>query len=648
MPQLPDCEVAIDRGVAFLAKQQQADGSFLSYSSASRQPFRRLRSWQTTFVPALMLASLAHIETRSAMRIRRQLAHFLLRQKDANWSFNYWARGAPERKSQPYPNDLDDTFCALAGLYLHDPGLLGETAMADIVKLLLAAESAVGGPYRTWLVAPDSKPVWLDTDTAVNSNIAYFLSLEGHRLPNLNSLMSEAIRKERFVSPYYPSPYAFGYYFARAYEGSQKGSLLRQVRRLHNRATTDLERALCLSARLRLGDEQPLGDAVSALLTGQRRDGSWAAAAFYADPVKNGKLYYNGAAALTTAFALEALRLFQRARLPSPPETAPKKRQKQVSSASVIRLAREQSKDLEPTLRAQLTGLLRKQASDNNGDEIIGLARSFNQSLRQPIRRPDIFFERLGLANLYGWLAYTIYDDFLDGAGKPSLLPAANLALRRSLDGFDQVIGTNSFGKLTRTVFDTIDSANAWEQNNCRFDVTADKLRVGVLPDYSDLGQLAERSLGHTLAPLAVLLARGMNPSDDAYRQLRLALRHYLIVRQLNDDLHDWQEDLLNGHISYVVGRLLSGLGVKRRAHLLPPLINQARRHFWHHTLPAISLDMRRHTERSRRALEASKLCRATGGIHALLDEQEATIQKTLASQQQTVNFLKHYKKAAL
>ncbi|HVX56564.1 MAG TPA: hypothetical protein VHA37_02425, partial [Candidatus Saccharimonadales bacterium] len=110
----PETEAAIRRGLTFLARQQGDDGSFISYSSASMQPFRRRRSWQTTFVPALMLGALAGLDVPAALRIRRPLAKFLLQQRDANWSFNYWTRQSPDRLTQPYPNDLDDTFCALA------------------------------------------------------------------------------------------------------------------------------------------------------------------------------------------------------------------------------------------------------------------------------------------------------------------------------------------------------------------------------------------------------------------------------------------------------------------------------------------------------------------------------------------------------
>ena len=209
MPRNPDINETIARGLAFLAERQKADGSFVSYSSASVQPFRRRRTWQTVFVPALMLSALAQVNDTSALPIRNKLAEFLLDEKGPEGAFNYWAKNAPEHKTMPYPNDLDDTFCALAGLYLHDTALVDEKMLAQAVALLLAAETAVGGPYRTWLVPTDSEPVWLDVDLAVNSNVAYFLSLIGNRLPKLDGMMEQAITTNTYTSPCYPSEYAY-------------------------------------------------------------------------------------------------------------------------------------------------------------------------------------------------------------------------------------------------------------------------------------------------------------------------------------------------------------------------------------------------------------------------------------------------------
>jgi hypothetical protein len=644
----PKIDLAIERGLAYLNGQQKTDGSFTSYSSANKRPFRRIRSWQTVFVPALMLTSLANLDDPAAKNIRQKLAKFLLKQKDSQWSFNYWSKTAPEYKKQPYPNDLDDTFCALSGLYLHNPSLIDGEALAKIVKLLVATEAAVGGPYRTWLVPAGSPPIWLDLDLAVNSNIAYFLSLAtGNRLPKLDDFMEQSIANSSFKSPYYPSRYAFIYYLSRAYKGAKEKRLLQQARRLQAAAETDLDLALCICARVRLGDSRNLALSIDRLLNGQRRDGSWPAAVFYADPVKEGKLYYNGAPTLTTAFALEALELYRRQARPHENTVLKPVRSsgKPQSQPALLRLANKDTKKLSPELREPLMKLLKKVAVGSNGQEITGLATNFYDSFIAP---PDLpyrdFLDKLGLANLYGWLAYTIYDDFIDDEGRPEFVSVANVAMRRSLDTFSAAAPADSeFTEFVRQIFDTVDSANAWEVANCRFEREGDKLAIGQLPDFGDLSKLAERSIGHALAPMALLAIAGKYPAAVDGRNFLKAFRHYLIARQLNDDAHDWPEDLANGHITIVVAGLLSGLKIKPGNYDARELLTLTRPHFWNSTLSDVCQLMNGHIKFSRQALKTADFLKLDNPITDLLNGLQTSVDNTLQQQSQAKDFLKHY-----
>jgi hypothetical protein len=597
-----------------------------------------------------MLASLSGLNEPAAAEIRGGLAGFLLGQRSPGWSFNYWAQGTPERQSQPYPDDLDDTFCALAALHLQDPGLVDSGVVAQSVKLLLAAETAVGGPYRTWLVPSDSDAVWLDVDTAVNANVAFFLSLLGNRLPALDSLMEKAIAAGRFDSPYYPLAYPVVYYLARAYDGSAKSKLLKQARRLHKQALSPLDTALSLSARLRAGETRLEAKEIRALVAKQRSDGSWAASAFCTDPSEDGKFYYNGAAALTTAFALEALALYGNNLRPSGRPASAGHAAGDDPRQAALKLARQQCQELDPALRRTVRRSLAKLAAGEDGAEIAGLAALFNHSLTEPLQGREDLLRRLGAANLYGWLAYTVYDDVMDEDGKPGLLPAANAALRRSLDGFSQALpDSQGFQRLTRRVFDTIDTANAWEWSNCRCQIRGAKLKVNGLPDYGDMSKLAERSLGHALAPLAVLEAAGISAedSDGPASRVLSAFKHYLIARQLHDDAHDWPDDLSRGRITPVVADILRGLGATKGTYLLSDLLSGGRRQFWHHNLAGLCRTMKRHLDLSRRELNKSGLFASTCALYLMLDRLGASIEDTASRQSQARDFLRHYAKEA-
>ncbi|HXR50279.1 MAG TPA: prenyltransferase/squalene oxidase repeat-containing protein, partial [Verrucomicrobiae bacterium] len=312
----PHTPPAKARALRFIASQQQADGSFISFSSPSLAPFTKKHAYTTVFTPAIILGSLTGLEDETAAKVRERLAEWLIRQKDTSWSFNYWAVEAPERKSLPFPDDLDDTFCALIGLYLHDQSLLGGSALAHIVKLLIATETTAGGPYRTWLVPKKSEAAWLDVDLAVNCNIGYFLSLVSNPLPNVSKLLTRAVSAKRFDSPYYPSEYPVLYYVARAYQGPKRVTLVQYIlgrRQADGSWGTPLQTALMVSALCNLGHATDLESAKTYLLARQSQNGSWEAEAFCLDPAQGQHQYFSGAPALTTALVLEALQKLEQA-----------------------------------------------------------------------------------------------------------------------------------------------------------------------------------------------------------------------------------------------------------------------------------------------------------------------------------------------
>lgn len=652
MPRRAAVDDAIRAGLEYLAGQQLRDGGFASYSSSSAKPFRPDITYKTTFTASLILSALADAEVPGAAGVRARAAGFVRAQAGPQGSYNYWAKRVKERRSLPYPDDLDDTFCALAALYSHDPAMVDASVLARATKLLLATESAVGGPYRTWLVSADSEPIWLDIDIAVNANVAYFLTLLESPLPKLTSFLDDAVRAGvgKLRSPYYPSAYIPAYYIARGYNGRQQSELIKILRGLLERAGTELETALCVSSLARLGVTTGLDKAIGVLLDAQGVDGAWPVAAFCLDPALDGQAYYNGAPALTTAFVLEALQLHSRTS--NEPGSLVEKHGARLSSgndAVILKMAEDQCRSLGPDLRAAIRKLLRLIAKSKNGPEITGLASSFRESLEKPPRRlPNDFVEKLGLANLYGWLAYTIYDDFLDEEGKPELISVANVAMRRSLDNYFQALPSDTaFHRLVRQTFDTIDSANAWELAHCRFAVRGKRLVVGTLPGYGNLSKLAERSIGHALSPLAVLAAAGQGPDTAAARNLLKAFRHYLIARQLNDDAHDWPEDLQNGHITAVVARLLAEMKIKPGEHAIDDLLSAGRPQFWRSTLPGVCQLMRRHVRLSRQALKAAAVLKPDNAVARLLDNLDKSIDDTLAQQGQAETFLKHYRRPA-
>lgn len=155
----------------------------------------------------------------------------------------------------------------------------------------------------------------------------------------------------------------------------------------------------------------------------------------------------------------------------------------------------------------------------------------------------------LDAAHINGWASYSLYDSVLD-SNETHHVPTATTALRISLDLFiSAAIELGVPNCVIHKCFETMDQANHWEISHARSPPGV--FHPSTLPQYGNLNQLAERSWGNSLV-LQILL------HDDARLGPALEfMHHYLIVRQLFDDIKDWQEDYANGHVSYVVTTIL-------------------------------------------------------------------------------------------
>jgi hypothetical protein len=639
----------IDKAIRYIAGRQEVDGGFKSLSSPSPS-FEGAITYQTVFAPALVLGCLAQIDSPKNIKIRQNLADFLLRQKSPHWSFNYWTVDSPQRKTHSYPDDLDDTFCALVGLYLHDPDLIDQDTLVNVVRLLLATETKPGGPYRTWLVSGDSKKVWLDVDLAINCNVAYFLKLTGNSLPTLQEFMEKNLQPKKLESPYYPDSYPILYYLSRTYDGPQLDKLREAASKLSVELVDKkpLKAALLLSSRLRLGLREGTKELVEFLHSSQLPNGSWPAEAFCLDPARDGRTYYNGAAALTTAFAAEALSLYDESNRQSDgSNVVHTDRVVDSHVGAVLKQVESYYSSVSPVIAKNAHPIVSQLSAGRNGAEIIGLPYHFNKVFKQtlPELRSQVLAD-LSLANLYGWIAYTVYDDFLDDEGRPELLSVANVSMRQSLRYFASAVPVcPPFQDFVYQTFDTIDAANAWELENCRYEVVDGELKLGALPKYGHLEKLAERSLGHALSPLAILCLEGVMPDSPDFRQVQKALKCYLIAKQINDDAHDWQKDFSKGHLTWVVCVILREAGVKPGKYKINDLLPKLQRQFWHHSLKSVCKEMGARSQRGRQELAKITILPSPNILTDLLAGIDLSITDTLNKQRQAKDFLKSYQR---
>ncbi len=653
MTTLTKVQKIIKPSLDYLVHSQQSDGGFLSFSSPSRKPFSPKSTYRTTFITSLILTALSSLPQSKAQKtIVSQGIAFLLREKNEHWSYNYWSRVSEEAKEQPYPDDLDDTFCALSAITHHAPELLDGRAFAHITSLLTTVETREGGPYRTWLVPKSAAAHWKDVDLAVNSNIAYFLSLHDISLPNLTQFLEEAIVHAEYASPYYPSPYPLIYFVGRAYQGNNvsliRDYLLARQEKNGSWNNNPLDTALSMTTLLRLGvPDLQLSSAIEYLLA-HYKDNHWPAIGFCLDPAQAGTTHYAGSEALTTAFCLEAFNLYtdrHKRKLTAPSNTARDKIYQAIEKAIHKRLDQ-----LSPELKKQAQPRFDQIKLIDQHSPIILLPFFWHQSLGPQGERvsPNLVVE-LGVTSFWGWLAHTVFDDFLDEEGKVEELPLATLALREMVSGFTAILPTNKdFHDFAQQILDQLDAATTWEVTHTHLGPLNKPLdwHTLPLPPQNHFSHAVDRSLGHAIASAAVFFASGYTVTSPKIKLLINFFRHYILARQLNDDAHDWEDDLRRGHVNSVAGLILQEVipTLPHRRLSFKSVLKRSKEYFWHETIAVVSKKVLTEASRARLTLKKMDLTGITDPLLDLLISLERAAYQARDEQIQTKQFLASYK----
>jgi len=285
-------------------------------------------------------------------------------------------------------------------------------------------------------------------------------------------------------------------------------------------------------------------------------------------------------------------------------------------------------------------GMLETVVRADTNHEIAALAWMYGQACRgtQPAAA---LYGHCGVANVYAWTAYTIYDDFLDEEGDPSLLATANYCFRAMLREYRAALpDAEEFQAFIESTLSTVDAANAYETTSLRFAATAGMLTIGTLPDYGTADLLADRALFHIIGPMGALAATGEPVGSETWDKTVTAFRHYLIARQLNDDIHDWVKDLQRGQVSYVVTALLRYLGTTPGTYHLDELLGHARPIFWQAVLPGLCNTALEHIALAKQMPAADRAVFENSRLMQLFDYVESSMQAAKRQRDTGQNFM--------
>ncbi|NTU66330.1 MAG: hypothetical protein HGB08_00200 [Candidatus Moranbacteria bacterium] len=647
---------AIRRGLIFLSREQRANGSFFSLTSEKKNNLENGTHHRSTFPASLILSCLSGLaDFKEVGIVRKKAAGFLLGQKSDFWSFNYWERGSSDEKEAPYPDDLDDTFSALFAIHGYDQKIIKGRDMGKIVTLLTATEKKEGGPYATWLVPRNADKKWRDIDLAVNSNVASFLASQDVHLDSMDSLVESAVRKNEFISPYYYSQHSVIYFISRFYKGKYVKKIVDDIiskKRRDGGWGNVLETAFCVSALFNFGCDLEIVEASIAYLL--KNESKWKKAyPFIIELVKGGNNHYSGAPALTAAFVLEALGKARSSRIRNDSFKSANRNSETKREMIHERIIRKTT-DIFPQSKGCAYSALSKQAKKMSesyyAKNITLLPYEFHKSLDIAIssRIGSYAIEEFGVANLLGWIAYSAYDDFYDGEGKASELPAANLCLLELTAIFmKHAAGNKDFLSLFHEIMISIEDANLWEMENCRASLSGNGFHLPKrLPAYSDYSRLADRSMGHALGPIAIASMLGFKKRSSAMNGIVGMFRCYIIAKQLNDDAHDWEEDIRNGSLTPVVCMILKIWRKKNKNRTeinLSKDIRTFQEIFWYQVIGIVCKDILSYAAKAREQLGRLDMVENKDFFDRMIEKEENSAKKAIEERSNTLDFIRSF-----
>jgi len=504
-----------------------------------------------------------------------------------------------------------EVFLTLAALYKYDAARIPGECLAGAVQRLLQAEAQVGGPYR------DEAGL---VSLRCNAYIALFLRTITKPLPNVETFVAS-----RMLTPLQDNQELDFQLLAVMTEASTSPLVVAHI--AHTCGT--LQRAPLHSAISILLARNPQGNkklptvsqALANIRRHQLRSGLWEKKSLFS----TGAVV--GSSIVATALLARLLIKYQMSNDQGEQlslETLPK----QYQHETAVRTVRLLFNNCAEPLRSTAINLLRDTCQADVNQEITTLPLMCAKALTTPNSLSDKQHRILGAANLCSWIAYTVYDDFLDGEGTQLKLPVANIALRAAQHYFEQALPEKTFHTYVAKTFQMMDEANAWEASNCRFTVKRGEIAVRALPAYGNRRVLADRSFAHALAPMCVFL-QGSPPIHEV-RRLEDAFRHYLIARQLSDDSHDWYDDVCSGLISYVVAAILQEMSLKAGAYDLQAILPGMKRCFRQIVIQRICHCILQHVQAAKDSFAGSQLLRDSHDLYFLLEYVEASAHQTL------------------
>lgn len=171
-------------------------------------------------------------------------------------------------------------------------------------------------------------------------------------------------------------------------------------------------------------------------------------------------------------------------------------------------------------------------------------------------------------AILLGWISYTANDAIIDKEIPCALLPFANICNTHMHDILFNILHLPDY--IHQIILEVLNEVNLALHKEAQIGVVPNTKLNTTLHDQSysqpyilEIGKnlQSSKSIAHCIGPVCIFTQIVHNWRKDDVSDLIEYYRYYLSLKQLSDDIHDWQDDVTAGRNTYVTSLLISTAG---------------------------------------------------------------------------------------
>jgi hypothetical protein len=187
-----------------------------------------------------------------------------------------------------------------------------------------------------------------------------------------------------------------------------------------------------------------------------------------------------------------------------------------------------------------------------------------------------------------------------------------------------------------------LDTANFDEIEQCNLNTKDDIIfhnKYDFGPDYINI---CNKSIGHCFGPMFIVDKLGYGTRSEDFNNVFNFFKHYLSAKQLNDDAHDWEEDLKEHRLTAVTDIIFKEL---KKPHINLEELDEIRILFWDEIILDICQLIDKHLDEANSCISNSNIIRKDNHLLQLVNDLKKISKKTLMERDHFLKFMKGYKK---